>query len=49
MKSEMAELSPFADLTLRNFPLVPDEEMFEDIDAADADADDVNKEDECSK
>lgn len=45
----MAELSPFADLTLRNFPLVPDEEMFEDIDAADADADDVNKEDECSK
>lgn len=42
----MTELSPFADLTLRNLPPLPDEGLFEDIDDADADAD--NKEDECS-
>lgn len=41
----MTKLSPFAALTLRNLPPVPDEEFFEDIDDADAD----NKDDECSK
>lgn len=41
----MTEFSPFADLPLRNFPPVPDEELFKDIDDAAAD----NKEDECSK
>lgn len=47
----MTELSSFADRTLRNVALVPDEELFEDIEDAD-DADGAagdTTEDECSK